>query len=335
MRDRKHKSEKNADSWIGWMHDADLVSGDLPDLMVEASRVAHTVAQGLHGRRRAGPGEGFWQFRRFQAGDPASRVDWRRSARDDHIYIREQEWESAHTIWIWPDRSPAMAFRSDLAQSSKARCAIILGLALAELFVRGGERVGIPGLTRPALVANTPRRMAEALARQKPDDLLVSPGLPPANEVRAFSDYVIISDFLGDTQRIEERISAIAGAGVRCHLVQILDPAEETFPFEGRLEFVAPDGGKSMVAGRAEALREEYQQKLAILRARLGGLASRIEGTFLCHRTDRSMHHTLLALHGVLSADNFAGAISSAGGGKRKAEIRPPGQSPTGLEPNT
>src|SRR2546426_695698 len=79
---------------------------------LEARRVAATVIHGLHGRRRAGTGENFWQFRRFVSGEPANRVDWRRSARDDHLYVREREWEAAHTVWIWPDRSPSMVFAS-------------------------------------------------------------------------------------------------------------------------------------------------------------------------------------------------------------------------------
>jgi len=294
--------DKRNDEWIGWTHDADLASGDLPDLMVAASRVAHTVAQGLHGRRRAGPGEGFWQFRHFRYGDPVSRVDWRRSGRDDHIYIREQEWESAYTVWIWSDRSPSMAYRSAWASLTKQRCGIVLSLALAELLVRGGERVGIPGLTRPAPVAATPKRMAEALAHQDPDDPAVYSGVPPTGEIRAFSDYVIISDFLGDTEQLEAQIAAIAGVGVRCHLVQVLDPAEERFPFEGRLEFVDPEGGDRLVAGRAEAIRGAYCEELARLQARLRDLTARIEGSFLVHRTDRSMHVSLLALHGILSA---------------------------------
>ena len=87
------------------------LAASMPRLILEARRVAATVIHGLHGRRRAGPGENFWQYRRFVSGEPAARVDWRRSARDDHLYVREQEWEAAHTVWIWPDRSPSMAFR--------------------------------------------------------------------------------------------------------------------------------------------------------------------------------------------------------------------------------
>src|SRR6187551_3821757 len=116
----------------------------MPRLILEPRRIAATVIHGLHGRRRAGPGENFWQFRRFVSGEPASRVDWRRSARDDHLYVREQEWEAAHTVWIWPDRSPSMAFVSSLALDNKLYRALVVALALAEVLVDGGERVGIP-----------------------------------------------------------------------------------------------------------------------------------------------------------------------------------------------
>src|SRR3974390_1269862 len=121
----------------------------MPRLVLEARRVAATVIHGLHGRRRAGPGENFWQYRRFVSGESASRVDWRRSARDDHLYVREQEWEAAHTVWIWPDRSPSMYFASSLARDTKLYRTLVIALALAEVLVEGGERVGIPDLMRP------------------------------------------------------------------------------------------------------------------------------------------------------------------------------------------
>src|SRR5471032_3073237 len=121
----------------------------MPRLILEARRVAATVIHGLHGRRRAGPGENFWQYRRFMSGEPASNVDWRRSARDDHLYVREREWEAAHTVWIWPDRSPSMNFASPLVRDTKLFRTLVVALALAEILVEAGERVAVPGLTRP------------------------------------------------------------------------------------------------------------------------------------------------------------------------------------------
>src|SRR5262249_26607882 len=125
------------------------LAATMPRLILEARRVAATVIHGLHGRRRAGSGENFWQYRRVRFGRARSRVDWRRSARDDHLYVREREWEAAHTVWIWPDRSPSMIFASPLVWETKLDRALVVGFALAHVMVEGGERVGIPGLMRP------------------------------------------------------------------------------------------------------------------------------------------------------------------------------------------
>src|SRR5690242_12506823 len=138
------------------------LAASMPRLILEARRVAATVIHGLHGRRRAGPGENFWQYRRFVSGEPASRVDWRRSARDDHLYVREQEWEAAHTVWIWADRSPSMVFASRDARESKLERGLIVAFALAELLVAGGERVGVPGLMNPTASTNVIDKMAQA-----------------------------------------------------------------------------------------------------------------------------------------------------------------------------
>src|SRR3982751_2713698 len=137
------------------------LSVTMPRLILEARRVASTVIHGLHGRRRAGTGENFWQFRRFMSGEPAARVDWRRSARDDHLYVREREWEAAHTVWIWADRSPSMVFSSPIARETKLDRALVISFALAEVLVEGGERVGVPGLMRPSATRKIIEKMAE------------------------------------------------------------------------------------------------------------------------------------------------------------------------------
>ena len=163
----------------------------MPRLILEARRIAATVIHGLHGRRRAGPGENFWQYRRFMSGEPARRVDWRRSARDDHLYVREQEWEAAHTVWIWPDRSPSMAFTSQLAQETKLERTLVLAFALAEVLVAGGERVGIPGLMRPTGSRNVIDKMADAIVH----DPTERASLPPSFVPSSLSEIVLLSDF--------------------------------------------------------------------------------------------------------------------------------------------
>src|SRR5476651_2328608 len=136
-----------------------MLADAMPRLILEARRVASTVIHGLHGRRRAGAGENFWQYRRFMSGEPSHNVDWRRSARDDHLYVREREWEASHTIWLWVDRSRSMDFTSALSEWSKLDRALVVSFALAEVLVQGGERVGIPDLMRPTANQNIIEKM--------------------------------------------------------------------------------------------------------------------------------------------------------------------------------
>src|SRR5580693_7447402 len=151
------------------------LAATMPRLMLEARRVAASILHGMHDRRRAGPGENFWQFCRFVSAEPAARVDWRRSARHDHLYVRELEWEAAHTVWIWPDRSPSMAFASHLVTESKLYRTLVIALALAEVLVEAGERVGIPGLTRPTGSRNVIQRMAQAIAHDQAERASLPP----------------------------------------------------------------------------------------------------------------------------------------------------------------
>jgi uncharacterized protein (DUF58 family) len=285
----------------------------LPRLILEARRIAATVIHGLHGRKRAGPGENFWQYRRFVWGEPARRVDWRRSARDDHLYVREQEWEAAHTVWIWPDRSPSMTFRSKLAQEPKLERALVVAFALAEVLVHAGERVGVPGLMRPTGSRNVLDKIANAIVH----DPTERPSLPRAFAPSSLSEIVLISDFWSPIDDIRKTIAQLSSSGAHGHTVQIVDPAEETFPYSGRIEFVEPEGGESITAGRAEAWRAEYEALVSSHRAQIRADTDKIGWSFAIHRTDRAATELLLALHARMSAPPpgaiVGGRVATAG----------------------
>ena len=196
------------------------LAASLPRLVLEARRIAANVIHGLHGRRRAGAGESFWQYRRFVSGEPAQRVDWRRSARDDHLYVREQEWEAAHTVWLWPDRSPSMAFASKDARDSKLERALIVAFALAELLVEGGERVGIPGLVSPTSSRNIIDKMAQAMLHDDAARL----SLPPSFVPSPLSEIVLLSDFWSPIGEIRSILAGLSASGAHGTLIQIVDP---------------------------------------------------------------------------------------------------------------
>jgi uncharacterized protein (DUF58 family) len=270
------------------------LAASLPRLVLEARHVAANVIHGLHGRRRAGAGESFWQYRRFVSGEPAQRVDWRRSARDDHLYVREQEWEAAHTVWLWPDRSPSMAFASKAARDSKLERALIVTFALAELLVAGGERVGVPGLMTPTSSRSVIDKMAQAMLHDDADRL----SLPPSFVPSALAEVVVLSDFWSPIAEIQTILAGLSASGAHGTLVQIVDPAEESFPYSGRIEFVEPEGFGVITAGRAEKWAGDYVARVALHRDQIRAETNKLDWLFATHTTSRSAAELLLFLHG-------------------------------------
>ncbi len=285
---------------------ASALSGALPRLSIEAKRLSANVAAGIHGRRRAGPGETFWQFRSFVQGEPVSRIDWRRTARDDRITIRDREWEAAQSAWLWIDRSASMQFVSELALAPKSERAVVLGLALADMLVRGGERVGLIGLTPAMAHRAIIDRLAERLAAAPPADPPEGLALPPR------SDAVLISDFIVPPETLRQRIGALAQRGARGHLVMIVDPAEETFPFTGHNEFQGPEDGSSLRVGDAAGFAPAYRIRMAAHRAEVRAVALAYGWTCITHRTDRPASEILLALRMMLESGAPAAGAGAA-----------------------
>ena len=287
------------------------LAASLPRLVLEARRIAANVIHGLHGRRRAGAGESFWQYRRFVSGEPAQRVDWRRSARDDHLYVREQEWEAAHTVWIWPDRSPSMVFASKDARDSKLERALIVTFALAELLVAGGERVGIPGLVSPTASRSIIDKVAQAMLH----DDAARHSLPPSFVPSPLSEIVMLSDFWSPIGEIRSTLAQLSASGAHGSLIQVVDPAEETFPYSGRVEFVEPEGGDVIVAGRAERWAGDYIERVALHREQIRRETGKLDWLFSTHTTSRSAAELLLFLHSGMMVSKAAarGATVKAG----------------------
>jgi uncharacterized protein (DUF58 family) len=291
------------------------LAASMPRLILESRKIAATVIHGLHGRRRAGSGENFWQFRRFISGEEARRIDWRRSARDDHLYVREREWEAAHTIWLWPDRSPSMNFVSRLARDTKQDRALIVAFALSEVLVEAGERVGLPGLMRPTGSRAVIDRMADALIHDPSERASLPQGFAPAS----LSEIVLLSDLWSPIEDIRRTLTQLSSNGSQGHLVQIVDPAEETFPYSGRVEFIEPEGFGDITVGRAENWRGDYEARLQRHRDEIRAETSRLGWSFIGHRTDRPANELLLALHARIGEGNEAVASNRRPRGLRRS----------------
>jgi len=287
-------------TWNPLQEQAEELAASLPPLLVAAERLASAVSLGVHGRRKAGMGESSWQFRHYAPEDPSAAIDWRQSAKSQHLYVREREWEAAEAVWFWRDASATMRFKSQHAETSKVDRATVLGLALASLLVRGGERIALIGDDRPPGTGRAAlRRIAHELVEQKTD----ASALPPGAPVTRNSQLVWLSDFLSSIAKIENAVRRLSNSGLTGHLVHIIDPAEEDFPFEGRTRFESLNTSDSELFGRAESVQLAYRSRFRAHGEAVRGLARRLGWNYLAHRTDKRPETALIALYADIGGE--------------------------------
>ena len=281
---------------------SEAVAASLPALLADAEHLANVVLLGDHGRKRHGTGDEFWQYRPAEAGDSYRAIDWRRSARADAHFVRQTEWQAAQTVMISVDDAASMTFTGQAqgrtARPSKLRRAQTLAMAVAILAVRGGERVGLANLSEPPRAGKAQLiSLASALMDhdERPDY-----GAPKPKVMPTGCQAVFFSDFLGSLEPVEAVLAQAADRGVKGALIQVLDPDEEAFPFDGRTVFESMSGAVQFETLKARSLREAYLQRLADRKARLARLTQRTGWRHLVHHTDRSAEPVLLWIYQTL-----------------------------------
>lgn len=279
--------------------DAESLASGYPALLAQAERVAAIVAQGVHGRRRAGQGETFWQYRDYSQSDSASQIDWRRSARSDHHFVRENEWEAANTVWMWRDGSAGMDWRSHKNLPTKKDRASIVMMALASLLMRAGERCAVLGMSEKP---HTGRFGIERISYK----LSVSPGGAQSlsADFNPHARLVIASDFLEDPDVWRDRLALLSARPALGVLLHIVDPAERDFPYKGRTQLFAPNKAAKilpLMLGKAEKTKADYIEKFKAHEQALANTAVRLGWTIVTHTTDQPATHALTALYQALA----------------------------------
>lgn len=273
---------------------AETEAARLPALLARAEHLAGTVLLGEHGRRRPGMGDDFWQYRPVQPGDELRMIDWRRSARSDTQFLRQREWQIAQSVTIWVDGAASMRFASSDDVPQKADRARLLALAVAILLNRAGERTGLAGTDVPPQRGEAQiERLAIALARESDEDY----GAPQTRGMLSHGRALFLSDFLGDIGDVRDALTQAADRGVRGVVYQILDPAEENFPYRGRTIFESVGGTLAHETLKASELRERYLERLARRKDELARLCATTGWLFATHHTSQTAQSALLWLY--------------------------------------
>lgn len=291
MSEKSGRTGSNDTLMAIWQRARTLAAG-LPDYTIRADRQTHAANRGIHGRRRAGPGDSFWQYRPYQAGEEAHVIDWRRSARSDMLYVRQQEWETARNVWFWIDTSPSMHFRYGKSGDNKLDRARLLALATACLLTGAGERVALYGSHQRAAGGHygLDRLLAAMITCGEPE----TPPIPEAPDLPQHSRLILIGDFLGDEDDIRHRLARLVSHGIDGHMHQILDPAEMDFPYKGHVRFEGLERENPISLNRAEDLATSYRRRMAEWTKTIGDTARRVGWTHSLHRTDHSPALALL-----------------------------------------
>ncbi|MEM6407129.1 MAG: DUF58 domain-containing protein [Pseudomonadota bacterium] len=270
-------------------HRAETHASALPPLLAEAEHLAATVLLGDHGRRRAGVGDEFWQYRPAENGDELRVIDWRRSARGDAHFVRQKEWQAAQSVMLWVDDALSMNFSGGKDRPTKGHRARVLALALCVLLNRGGERFGLANRGTP------PRRGEAQLARIAGHlmdaafngDNDIDFGSPNARVLPAGARAMFVSDFFGDMDPVAKSLTAATDRGVKGVLLQVLDPDEEAFPYDGRTVFESMSGTIKFETLKAGSLKDDYLSRLAKRKAELKELCRVTGWRYHCHHSNQ------------------------------------------------
>lgn len=287
----------------------------LPDLLLKADRIARSILSGEHNQRRSGTGEKFWQYREYDPSDRPQDIDWRQTAKGDRVYIRQKEWQTTQTALFWCQNNSAMDYHSDKALPTKHENAVVMALALSILSTNMGEQVAaLNSSDMPGRQEAAQEKLARHVTAHRTDDLPTAADMNPIKNSSVF----LLGDFLTPVEEIKDRLKKLKERTDNIVLIQVLDPAELTLPFDGRGIFRTPEtnapGSQEYLIENIETVREAYRERIASHNAALSELCRKQGWHYICHRTDHPVSESLQALWMVMRAHSVH---NRAGGGAR------------------
>ena len=282
---------------------AEAHSDALSALLIKAQNSVDTLIHGEHLKRKAGTGERFWQFRDYTESDRPQDIDWRQSAKGDSVFVRERERQNRQHIGFWCSARSSMQFASNDQNQTKAEAAQIITLALALLFTKGHENVRMIDGDFPAGHSDKAlMQMAEHLVMADKSDLRDS----VIQSAKPNENMIWIGDFLDSPEDLSEilRSGYTQNSADHNFLIQVLDPAEITLPYEGRCLFQT-NTAKERIEN-VSAIRDAYQERIENHLSAIEKLCTQSGWHYFFYRTDSDITEFLMSVWArVLSSSTY------------------------------
>ena len=281
---------------------AEELSNQIASLHIKADRIANTIWEGMHNRNKDGVGDNFWQFRKYEYGDPAHLIDWKKTAKSNETFIQEKELQTLQNFVIWRDTSKSMNFRSSESIDTKLYRANLFTLALTIILSKSGENIVLNGLKSKLLKGGNAVNFVSNQINEKVTDSYKSS--PNVNEIKNNSDVILIGDFLNNINETEKTIKELSNRGINGIIIQILDPAERFFPYKGRINFNGLEGEKNILIGKAESVRNDYKKAIKIHIEKLEKLTTSYSWKYILDNSDQDASISLQNICNTLTYSN-------------------------------
>lgn len=239
---------------------AEELSSQISTLYIKADRIANTIWEGMHSRNKDGLGDNFWQFRKYEYGDPAHLIDWKKTAKSNETFIQEKESQTLQNFVIWRDTSQSMNFSSAKNIDTKLFRANLLTLVLTMILSKSGENIVLNGTDSKLLKGSEAVSFISNHINKQINNKYIS--APNIDEIKNNSHVILIGDFLNNLADTKKVIKQLSDRGINGIIIHIVDPAEKSFPYKGRINFNGLEEEQNILIGKAESVRSHYKKAI-------------------------------------------------------------------------
>lgn len=280
-------------------------SSGLPEILAQAEKIALNIVPGAHHQRRSGGGDYFWQYREYNQQDRAQDIDWRQSARHDKLYVRQNEWQTPQSILFWCQNDRGMRFRSSKRLHYKIEEAMIITMALAILADKSNEHI------RPLYKSDrfTPPiilRLAQFLYNECED------AMPDISKIKTQKNasFILSGDFLAPIEEFRQSIQQLKHHAPYGVIIQVLDPAELSLPYDGRVIFQNGDGENRQLINHVGSVREDYIKRINAHNNELAAECRKLGIDFVQHISGDDTRKLIMNVQQLLSRPRTAQQVN-------------------------
>lgn len=262
---------------------AENIAANIPNLALRANKIAESILTGLHNKKKVGPGESFWQFRKYEHGDPAQLIDWHRTAKTNELFIQERELETVQNVDLWRDTSASMHYSSNENIETKIDRANLIIMALSIILAKSGENISLNGHKQKPLRGRAATDfIAREIHKKVKNSFIENPNF---SSIKNNSHVIVIGDFLNPISQIEESLKKLTDKNTQGCFVHISDPSEHLLPFKGRVNFKSLEDTNSILIGNVESIKKDYLYKINSHYKKLRDLVFSYSWQYISHIT--------------------------------------------------